>query len=456
MPVEDLIALRGLPGVSIPDDDVLHTMAQMRFSSTADMSIDSTSQARGEQTGISTYRIDPKHRLVEVLIYWSRDRLIWCLARCYAAINQRNPFGFFPFCKAPFILVEGKAYSMSMPDALENDQKYAQGIRNSRLDNLALMLHPPRTQPRGTADTPGSRSWAPGQLNELAKPDEHIVHTVDNVTADAFREEQMIHAGAAKRFGINDFVQSGVPTPSNANRTAGGVMQQSKNVSQRLWTAVTNFEDYLIVPMLYKMQKMIEKYAPEQLEFMQGDETATITKEEIGRPVKFKMDAASRMLAKDRLAMFLQPISMLLFNEQVMKQANMQGKTINFAEWTRFFQDATSTSKAYDFFRPMSAQEQQALNQPPPEVMMRMQEKQIDAQVRMQAMQTKAKTETEIARMEAEAQANSTAENSALSIIETMRKERESKDKQKADLRKAVMGVIQSREKARTSKPSKP
>jgi hypothetical protein len=208
--------------------------------------------------------------------------------------------------------------------------------------------------------------------------------------------------------------------------------------------------------MLYKMQKMIEKYAPEQLEFMQGDETATITKEEIGRPVKFKMDAASRMLAKDRLAMFLQPISMLLFNEQVMRQANLQGKTIDFAEWTRFFQDATSTSKAYDFFRPMSAQEQQALNQPPPEVMMRMQEKQIDAQVRMQAMQTKAKTETEIARMEAEAQANSTAENSALSIIETMRKERESKDKQKADLRKAVMGVIQSREKARTSKPSKP
>jgi hypothetical protein len=430
-------------------------MAQMRFSSTADLSIDSTSQARGEQTGVSTYRIDPKHRLVEVLVYWSRDRLIWVLSRCFAAINQKNPFGFFPFCKAPFILVEGKAYSMSMPDALENDQKYAQGIRNARLDNLALMLRPPRTRARGSADSPSDRAWAPGQLNQISKPDEEVVAKIENSTADALREEQMIHAGAAKRFGINDFVQSGVPTPSNANRTAGGVMQQTKNVSQRLWTAVTNFEDYLIVPMLYKMQKMIEKYAPEQLEFMQGDQTAVITKEEIGRPVKFKMDAASRMLAKDRLAMFLQPISMLLFNEQVMKQANVQGKTIDFDEWERFFQDATSTSKAYQFFRPMSAQEQQALQQPDPATMMKMQEKMMDAQVRREAMQTKAKTETEIARMEAEANANAAGENSALGILEILRKERESRDKAKADLRKAVMGVVQSREKASASKPSK-
>jgi hypothetical protein len=206
--------------------------------------------------------------------------------------------------------------------------------------------------------------------------------------------------------------------------------------------------------MLYKMQKMIEKYAPQQLEFMQGEETVSITREEIGRPVKFKMDAASRMLAKDRLAMFLQPISMLLFNEQVMRQANLQGKTIDFNEWERFFQDATSTSKAYQFFRPMSAQEQQALQQPDPATMMKMQEKMMDAQVRREAMQTKAKTDTEIARMEAEANANAVGENSALGILEILRKERESKDKMKADLRKAVMGVIQSREKQSTRKPS--
>jgi hypothetical protein len=152
--------------------------------------------------------------------------------------------------------------------------------------------------------------------------------------------------------------------------------------------------------------------------------------------------------------MFLQPISMLLFNEQVMRQANLQGKTIDFNEWERFFQDATSTSKAYQFFRPMSAQEQQALQQPDPATMMKMQEKMMDAQVRREAMQTKAKTETEIARMEAEANANSAGENSALGILEILRKERESKDKMKADLRKAVMGVLQSREKASTSKPS--
>jgi hypothetical protein len=392
--VERLRELRGVEGVNIPPDVILNHLAKRRTTTASEQTKMMAAAARKERLDLLELKPDPRHQEVDVLRYWADDRLIWVLGGVWVAVNQPNPYGFKPYCKAPLTVVTGRPYGMSLPDVLEGDQKYAQGIRNARLDNLNLSLMPPRKRVGGGITSPSKIAWRPGLIDEVSKADESDVYRVENVTADAYREEQIIHAGAAKRTGVSEMVQSGVPTPSNANRSATGVSAQQQNVSRRLKTAVKNFEDFLIVPLLYKMRRMMQQYAPEQLEAVAPTgESLSIHKATLDRPVKFVMQAASRMVARDRLGMFLPTISQLLFNDVVSKQAQMQGKTVDFGEFNRFFHDATGTSRIYNFFRDMTPEEQQKAAQPDPETMAQMQMQEQSNQTRLQMGQMKAQTD---------------------------------------------------------------
>ncbi len=418
--VQQLEDMRGSPGVKIPPKSVLNYLSKCRYYTGGDRTRMQQASARKEAMSFDL-PTDPRHQPVEVLQYWSKDRMIWVLGRRWAMVNRENPNGFVPICKAPFIEAVGRPWSISVPDVLEGEQKYAQGIRNARLDNLALALHPPRTRAQGAPTSPSKSGWFPGALDEVAKPEEVVVQKVENFTQDAYREEMVIHQGAAKRLGINEGAQSGVPTPSNANRSATGVNQQAMSVTRRLRTAVKNFEQYLIVPMLYKMQWMAQKFAPETIDIQASDGSAmSVPKTSLLHGVKFQMQAASRMVVRDRLAMFLQPISMLLFNEAVTHQANLQGKTIDFGEWERFFQDATATSKTYQFFRSMSSGEEQKLNQPDPKTQAMMAMKQQDAQTRMQMGQMKAQTEMAKVQATKDSKDNEVAEYSATELVKLL------------------------------------
>lgn len=425
MSVEDLAALRGTAGVKIPSDGILNFLAKSRGLTQGDITKQREAAARKEYLYIGDLRTDPKHQLVEVFKYWTKNRLIWVLGRYWCAINKPNPYGFIPYQKAPYIAIEGRAYGMSLPDILEGEQKYAQGIRNARLDNLALALHPPRTRAQGTPSTPGSTAWRPGLEDRVSDPKQVEVAKVENFTADAYQEEQIINQNADRRSGVNSFVQSGVPVASNANRNATGVSAQQQAVSNRLSTPVENFEQFMIVPLLYKMQRMIQKFAPEQLSAVdeQGN-PVTAHKSVFDKSVSYRMEAGSRMRTKNSLGQFLLPITQVLFNPAVMHEANIQGQTMDFNEFSRFFQDATGTSQSYQFFRNMLPQEQQAMNQPDPKTAMAMQMKQLDAQTRTNMGQMKAQTEQQKNVLEFKAKTGETAEKSARELLKLLQQDK--------------------------------
>jgi hypothetical protein len=418
MTVKQLSDIRGTAGVNIPPDATLNYLAKCRYAVQADQTRQIQASARGEQLDIGALRVDPQHQTVEVLIYTTAERIIWVLGRKWVAINQPNPYGFINYCKSPFTPILGRPYSMSLADALEGDQKYAQGIRNLRLDNLNLALCPPRKRIAGTMTSPAKLAWRPGMIDEVSDAQHSDVYRVENVTADAYREEQIIHSDAARRTGVNEFVQSGTPTPSNANRSATGVMQQAGSVSRRLRTAVKNFEDFIIVPMLYKALRMIRRFAPERLEVMNPKgEVISVERSTFERDVRFIMRAASRMIAKDRLAMMIGPVSQLLFNDVVTNIARQQGQTVDFGEFERFFHDATGTSKSYSFFREMTAQEQQAANQPDPKTMAQMQMAEMDRKTRLEIMDKKSSVETMKAQLQAAVDRDEIGEESARQIL---------------------------------------
>jgi hypothetical protein len=418
--VEDLADMRGQEGINIPSDEILNYLAKLNPDTVGDQSRRVQAAATRTESHVNLIETDPSHQDVEVLVYTSRERLIWILGRQWVALNGDNPYGFINYCKAPFTLVEGRPYGIGLPDVLEGDQKYAQGIRNLRLDNVNLALNPPRKQKQGAMTSGRPEVWRPGMKEIVTSIDESDLYKVDMVTGDALREEMIIHQGASKRTGINEMAQSGMPTPSNANRSATGVSQQGMNVADRLSSAVKNVEDFMIVPMLYKMRAMIKKFAPEQLVINDGTGVQQVQKATFDGPVKFTIEAASRMIARERLAMFLGPVSQLLFNDVVAKMAGQQNMTVDFVEWNRFLHDATGTTKAYQFFRPMSMEEKQQSMQPDPNKMLDWQKAQLDSQTRKEIMGVKSETELTTKRMETESAQTDVAERSATEIVKAL------------------------------------
>jgi hypothetical protein len=269
-------------------------------------------------------------------------------------------------------------------------------------------------------------AWAPGMVDEVSDIKQVEVIPIDNFTQQAYQEEMMIHQSADKRTGVNQMAQSGMAPPSNANRNATGVRAQQSATGSRLSTVVSNFEKFMIVPMLYKIHHMIAKFAPQTFQVVnaKSGKTVTATKDVFGKNTLYRMEAASRMRVKDQLASFLVPVTQLLFNPEISHQANMQGKTIDFTQWARFMQDATGTARVYEFFRDMLPQEQQALNQPDPKTQAIMQKAQLDAQTRTQMGQMKAQSADMATKMDFMAKTGETGEKSARHILGLLSQDR--------------------------------
>jgi hypothetical protein len=169
-------------------------------------------------------------------------------------------------------------------------------------------------------------------------------------------------------------------------------------------------------------------YSPEsfQINGPQG-QPVNISKDVLSSPVKFSVRAASRMVAREKLTMLLAPLTQILFNDIVMKQANMQGKTLDFDEFDRFLQDASNTSESYKFFRPMNQQEMQRQQQPDPKTMADMQKAKLEAQTRLQMGQMKAQSEKDKTIADAKTKMHETGEKSARELLKLMQADRQGK-----------------------------
>lgn len=394
MTIDDLLQLKKDPRMSIPPANVLWYMAK------------NVPQAPAEQTkriqealrniyyspGFSDYIPLPADHKVEVLIYYSKSRIIWVLNKEWVAFNGPNPYGFIPFAFAPCYTVPGRFYAQSIADVQENNQRYTEALLNGHLDELTLALHPPRVQKRNTLITPAQQKWRPGAVFSADSKDDVSLLQVNTQTTNVFEDVQYLANSADRRTGINAMGQGGVPTPSNANRTLGGMQLQQGGSSSRISEIVSNIELYLITPVLYKLYKLIQFHTyPGQVLPATGEQGSyyAVDASTFQKKVRFRMLAASKMVTRDKL------MQIVPFWMQTLSQGNMigalqqMGQTVDFQEVFRMLQDATGVAHLYNLVRPMNQQEQQAKQQPPPEVQQQQQQAQQEQQTRVQLMQMK-------------------------------------------------------------------
>ncbi len=146
MTVDEINALRSDPRMKIPDNNTLIYMSRNRFNTIGDETKRAQEAARKVQytPGFHDTVPLPAGNFIEVLIYYDKGRIIWTFDRSWIAFQGPNPYGFYPFCVAPCFSVPYRFYSQAFSDIVEGPQQYAQALINARLDELSLLVFPPR------------------------------------------------------------------------------------------------------------------------------------------------------------------------------------------------------------------------------------------------------------------------------------------------------------------------
>jgi len=248
---------------------------------------------------------------------------------------------------------------------------------------------------RGSNLTANQTRWRPGAVYPVADPSKDVqTLEVQPTTANVFDEIGFLERAAEMSSGVNS-LGMGVPRPGNANRTATGIQAQTQGSAGRLTMIVSNLEQYLIVPMLYKLYRMIQIHIMpwDSLPARREGRDYQVSGMVFRSKVHFRMFAASRMLTREKLMNIFPFIMQYLMGGQFVSQLNASGQTVDWDVVAQMLQDATGTARQYKLFRPMNEQEQQAMNQPPPEALMQQQRAQESDQVRLQIAQQKNETE---------------------------------------------------------------
>lgn len=256
MTVDDVDAMRGIEGVNVPSRDVLNWLAKNRDVVQADTTKRFQEAARGMRfyPGYDEDSPLPSERYIEVLIYQGKGREIWTLNRRMVMINMKAPYGCTRTVSAPCSPVPNRFYAQSFVDILDWAQQASTGLLNRHLDEMALALNPPRAVKRGVIRTPSSMTWRPGLVNEYENPKEdQVVSQVQNVTESVWQSLNFFEQYSEKLTGQNSLSSSGLPRPGNANRTRGGMQMQLQAPAERLGAIAANIENFMLVPMMYKM-----------------------------------------------------------------------------------------------------------------------------------------------------------------------------------------------------------
>lgn len=411
MTVSEILKLRGTPKMMIPTEDELYGLSfgyQNR-------SVDSTKQIQESLRGNYFNPRDgashpiPDDRQMEVLIYYSATRVGWLLNGKWLLYNEPNIYGKIPLAFMGSYPVPGRFYAMSIADIQMDNQLYMEGLINARLDNVNLANNPPRITQRGGGFMPANQVWGPGTVIQSDDPTNNYVHTTQDVGANIFQDLGYIKEDADRVFGLGGAV-SGIPTPSNANRTATGVNAQLQGSSLKLWPLVSSAEIEMIIPAITLAAQMVRMHTnpgsklPGVLrnpENKSESQPVAVDYQAFMQETKIEIKAASKMLSRDRIMTFFQALSNSLFTSQFQAELNKVGQTLDFKEISECLGDGTGMFKKYKFIRDFTQQELQQIQQQQQQAAQAQQSpqelqlKQIDAQVRTKAIEAKAQTDHE-------------------------------------------------------------
>jgi hypothetical protein len=390
MTVDELDRLRDTPDFKIPDRLALIKMAESKTGAGADWAKASVEQVRGNNwQPQNDTSVDPGSKQIEVVAYHTKERLVWFANRSTLLYNTPHPYGFIPFFATVYVDVPNRFYGLAVTDVVEGEQHLQQGVINGRLDELSLSLHPSTLKKRGVQIPQYQLRKRPGNVVELETPKEDLIREpVDNITQQSYVEVMHSDLRVQKTTGITDIAMMGTPTTggNSANRTATGINTQTQASGRRVQYLVENDEDAWIEPMLSAVHMLNTHFLdPDQVLDILGPDGEAIQIDPfdvIKASVKITLRASAKMQSRTAMLQSLPLVLQTFMNPALLAQMAKQGMTVDFVELSNMMLDAMNYRSRAALIRQLTPQEQQSLQQPPPEEVLRerMQNARLEAQ----------------------------------------------------------------------------
>lgn len=379
MAIDDLLAFEDQDGFDIPPRNVLVELARDKPTGMGDTTKAYSETVRGNSWNPSTdTTADAAGLRIEVIAYWTKERLVWLLNRLLPAYNKENPYGFLPFYNSYYTDVLDRFYGLSISDVVEPEQRLQSDTLCLRLDELSLAIHSSTIKKRG-GQSKRSRRY-PGAEIEVDNPREDLIREpVSNITQQAFMEAQASENRAQKATGITDLAVLGTPTSggNSAARTATGINTLSGASGARLQYIVENSESTFIEPILNDRLKLNKKFLdPDSLIPILGEEGKALAIDPLDvmqADVKFDLRGSARMAAKAALQQMIPLVLQSFANPGLMAEMRQQGLKVSIGELWNMVCDATGYRSRAALIQPLTPEEKQAQSQPPPQEMVRMQ-----------------------------------------------------------------------------------
>lgn len=373
--VDELEAMRKMPGFTLPPRARLLQLAQSKPARQADSTKMAGEVARGAnwQPTLDT-SADPGAGRIEVIARISAERVVWILNGEELAYNAKNEFGFINVFNVFYVDFPGRAYGMSVSDVTEGEHRLQGALVNAMIDEQALYLHGRTVRKRGKHIPAHQLRRRPGQQIEAENPKEDVIF--DNMQpqlTEAHIQVQASENRTQKTTGLNDLIASGVPGSggNSANRTAAGINVQASAGMSRLGYQVENTEDTFVEPILYAWHTLNTLFLdPEEAMTIlakgpqgQMQERQIDVLNILNADVLFKMRASSKMQSRQALLQTFPLIAQTFMNPELISTLHRQGMTFDMAEMAHMVLDMTGYKARGNFIRPLTPEEQQALQQ---------------------------------------------------------------------------------------------
>ena len=373
VPLMALEGFRALPGYKLPPLKVLKEHADNNIF-TLDPMFRAKQEAAQKMIGQDVGRQGDDHsaKFMDLIRVTTKERIRWMLpmvrdekkdSDATVIFDAPNRLQFQPYVAATYRPLLGNLGGASPVGLLAPEHDLQQSITNSMLDAINLALTPPRSKGPGSEK---KREWKPGGFTEsttekLEKPIE--LPTFPREAFDTYVESRI---RSMRTIGTNEMAVSGRPTPSNANRTLGGVQAQSAAREERQFGPVEEIESSLITPGLIKLV-LIDAHHTSSVGMVEGRgpkfEQTEVEANAIDGQVHIEVRGATRMIGVQRLSSALKVLLDYLFSSQIQSEAAKSGKQLDFDEVNQLVNDALGLDRKYKFWRDMTQQEQQSRQQ---------------------------------------------------------------------------------------------
>lgn len=274
---------------------------------------------------------DPTKQKLEILEYWTADRVVTVLQRKIVLRNEANEFGRLPFVSSSFIDVPGSFLGFGVARLLEGEQLFEEGVINSYIDALALTLTPAFQRKGGVGPSNQNIVLAPGKIVNDAG--ELVPLHKESVSLEAQAAVQASENRARRRVGAN----FGSDMPNQALRTAEGVQEFTASLQTRLQFFVENFADSVFIPVLESFIDLSkEMLSPKQIDEILTDAEGKAFQGEIldvyNGQYSFSVLSSTKLAARRAMAGMVPVLMQMASSEPVHDSLSQQGKKFDFAE----------------------------------------------------------------------------------------------------------------------------